>query len=42
VPGAHHFAYADGTPTLLLGDCLLLSGLGLGEFSELLDHRRAA
>jgi hypothetical protein len=40
----HYFAYADGTPVLLLGDCLLLDGLSIenGDFLKLLDHRRTA
>lgn len=37
----HHFAYADGTPVLLLGDCLLISGLPNSQFEQLLEHRRA-
>lgn len=43
-PAAHHFTYADGTPVLLLGDCLLLNEIRTdnGDFIKLLDHRRAA
>jgi hypothetical protein len=40
----HHFAYADATPVLLLGDCQLFGGLGFdnGDFTRCLEHRRAA